>query len=166
MFAYQAWNLLTPELNHEVLETACQHEKKLYRRVVQEMAQNLRRRPQMLLEMPRAQRHELFRPLLGLPHFDVLGQNLIIVWLSKTQVQMMSRFLDALGISHDGKGYAESFPDEVEAGRLRAAVDALYAGFDAGRVSLYLRVLDRVSGVRWPELESMIPGDPVAAGQA
>lgn len=156
MFAHQAWSHLSPELNHEVLEAACLHEKKLYRRVVQEMAQNLRRRPQMLLEMPRRERHGLFQPLLGLPQFDLAAQNLIIVWLSETQAGMLVSFLDALGIAHDGKGYADAFPESVEPERLRAAVEGIYGAHDAGRVSLYLRVLDRISGVDWPGLENMI----------
>jgi hypothetical protein len=156
MFAFEAWKEVTPRLNHEVLEAAYAHEKKLYRRLVQEMAQNLRKRPQMLLDMPRAERHVLFHTLLALPHFDLLAQNLIILWLSKTQVPMMTAFLDALGISHDGKGCAEKFPDQVETERLRAAVDGLYSTFPPDAVGLYLRVMDRISGVDWPELPGLV----------
>jgi hypothetical protein len=156
MFAHEAWKEVTPPLNHEVLEASYAHEKKLYRRLVQEMAQNLRKRPQMLLDMPRTERHALFHPLLALPHFDLTAQNLIIVWLSETQAPMMAAFLDALGIGHDGKGYADGFPDQMEAGRLKAAVDSLYGAFPADAVGLYLRVMDRISGVDWSELPGLV----------
>jgi hypothetical protein len=159
MFAHEAWKLLTPELNHEVLEAAYTHEKKLYRRVVQEMAQNLRRRPQMLLETPRKDRHALFQPLLSLPHFELTSQNILIVWLAETQQPLMTTFLDALGIAHDGKGYADGFPETIDDARLKAAVEQLYAGFPAPKVNLYLGVLERISGVQWPNLAALIRKD-------
>lgn len=156
MFAYEAWKEVTLDLNHEVLEAAYVHEKKLYRRLVQEMAQNLRKRPQMLLEMPRRERHAVFYPLLQLPHFDLTAQNLIIVWLSKTKAPMMTAFLDALGIAHDGKGYADEFPETVDEAGLKRAVEELYDKFPHDAVGLYLRVLDRVSGVAWPALPALV----------
>jgi len=156
MFAHEAWKEVTPELNHEVLEAAYVHDKKLYRRLVQEMAQNLRKRPQMVLEMPRRERHAFFYPLLQLPHFDLHAQNLVIVWLAETQAPMMAAFLDALGIAHDGKGYADGFPEAVDEARLKQAVAGLYEGFPKDAVGLYLRVLDRVSGVEWPGLPALV----------
>jgi hypothetical protein len=143
-------------LNHEVLDAACLHDKKLYRRLMNDMAANLRKRPQALLALPRTERHVLFQPLLGLPQFDVLAQNLLIVWLGATQKEMMAAFLDALSIRHDGNGYAEGFPESVEDGVLRTAVDGLYARFPAPAVSLYLGVMDRISGVRWPNLSGLV----------
>jgi hypothetical protein len=156
MHAIEYWNLLSPALNHEILETACLNEKKLYRRVVDDLAANLRKRPKMILEMPRQARHELFRPLLGLPHFHIITQNLMIHWLATTQVSLMNTFLDELSIKHNDAGSVDAFPAQVDKARLSAAVDKLYAGFEQEKVTAYLSVFDSISGAKWADLESMI----------
>ena len=152
------------DLNHEVLDSACQNDKKLYRRLVQEMSANLRRRPQMLLQTPRAARHALFKPLLELPRFDTLAQNLLIQWLRASQVPMMNAFLEALGIPHDANGCAGAFPGAMDADKLRGAADKLYAAFVANRVTLFLSVFDRLSGAAWPEMESCLRRPASATG--
>lgn len=163
MFAHEAFQSMPAELNHEVLDAACLNDKKLYRRLMNDMAANLRKRPQALLALPRRERHVLFQPLLGLPQFDVLAQNLVINWLAETQVALMTAFLDTVGIAHDGKGYAEAFPESVDDAKLRGAVDALYAKFPEPAVTLYLGVMDRISGVQWPNLAGLIR-TPAAVG--
>lgn len=160
MYAYEVWNSVPQDLTHEILETAYVQEKRLYRQLVSEMAANLRKREQFLLKMPRAERHALFQPLLGLPNFEILGQNLFITWLGTTQEAMMVAFLDQLGIKHDGHGYAEGFPENVEADKLKKAVEALYAAFPEAKVNVYLGVMERVSGVSWPALAPLLKIKP------
>lgn len=156
MHAIEFWSTISPALNQEILETAYLNEKKLYRRVVEDLAANLRKRPKVILEMPRQARHELFRPLLQLPNFHVITQNLFIHWLATTQVPLMNAFLDALDIKHDGAGSVDSFPETIEKSRLSAAVDKLYAGFEQEKVTAYLSVFDSISGVNWTDLEALI----------
>ncbi len=161
MHAIEFWSTISPSLNQEILETAYLNEKKLYRRVVDDLAANLRKRPKVVLEMPRQARHELFRPLLQLPNLHILSQNLFIHWLATTQVPLMNAFLDALDIKHDGAGSVEAFPATVEKKKLSAAVDKLYAGFEQEKVSAYLSVFDSISGAKWDDLGSLIKAFPV-----
>ena len=141
--------MLSKELNHEILEVACLNEKRLYRHAVQDLSEVLRKRPQIILELPRVARHELFRPLLGLPQFDLLAGNLVVNWLRVSGEPMMVAFLDELGIAHDGHGCVEVFPAEVEEQRVAAACGMLYERFDAEQVGLYLRLFAGISGVDW-----------------
>lgn len=150
------WNTLSEELNHEILEAACTHEKKLYRHLVNDMSANLRKRPKKVLEIPRKDRHKLFQPLLGLPQFYMLAQNLVINWLGKTEEKMLVSFLDHLGIEHDGTGCAEQFPSEIEKGKLEEGVKKLYDNFSEEKVTVYLRVFERISGINWPSLKPLI----------
>jgi hypothetical protein len=156
MHAIEFWGTISPSLNQEILETAYLHEKKLYRRVVDDLAANLRKRPKMILEMPRAARHELFRPLLALPAFHLITQNLMIHWLATSQVALMNAFLDVLGIKHDGAGSVDAFPEKVEKSKLSAAVEKLYQDFESDKVTAYLSVFDSISGVEWADLNSLI----------
>jgi hypothetical protein len=156
MLVSELWSGLSPELNHEILESAYEGEKKLYRRVVQDLGAHLRKRPNLLLNLPRAERHQLFKPLLGMPHCDLLAQNLIMHWLGSTQSPLLVRFLDLTGVEHDGEGFAESFPELVEDARLKKAVETLYTEFDAEKVSLYLALFPSLTGAPWDNLAPLI----------
>lgn len=156
MHATELWATISANLNHEILEVSYTHEKKLYRRVVEDLAANLRKRASIILETPRLVRHELFRPLLQLPNFHVVTQNLMILWLAKTQVPMMTTFLDSLEIKHDGQGSVDAFPEAVDPIKLAKAVTVLYDTFPEEKVTAYLSVLDSVAGVNWPELVPLL----------
>ncbi|MDR1146087.1 MAG: hypothetical protein LBK71_08140 [Verrucomicrobiales bacterium] len=149
MRAFEIWPKLSKELNHEILETACLHEKRLYRHTVQDLSEAMRKRMPAVLELPRATRHELFQPLLGWSKFDVLGHNLVINWLRVAGEPMMVAFLDAVEVRHDGRGCTENFPATVAAAKLATACQLLYEKFPAEKVTLYLQLFPNISGVRW-----------------
>lgn len=163
MNAYQAWAGISHDLNHEILETAYSGNKKLYRLLLEDMAKNLRRRVVALQMMPRKERHLLFRPLLAQPQLHVIAQNLLMFWLSERQTPMLCQFLGALGIAHDEKGCAETFPETVEPAKLTEAVQRLYTDFPEETVSLYLTTFDVLSGKSWPELPPLIRPLPSSA---
>lgn len=156
MHAYQIWSSLPPELNHEILEAARLDNKKLYKILLDTMGQNLRRRVVMLQAMPRGQRHITFQAVLGQPQLQVMSQNLLMHWLVTRQSAMLCAFLDHLGIVHDGKGCADTFPETVPEDQLRKAVEDLYAKFDPARVTLYLSTFDVLSGQNWPTLAGLV----------
>lgn len=156
MNAYQAWSTLSPDLNHAILETAYTGNKKLYRLLLDDMGKNLRRRVVALQMMPRRERHLLFRPILAQPQLHVIAQNLLMFWLAETQVPLMRQFLSALGIEHDEKGCAETFPEKVDSDQLAKAVAGLYEAYPEEIVTLYLSTFDVLSGRAWPELPPLI----------
>ena len=158
MQTYEIWATLSPALNHEILDAAYRHDKRLYRDVVREAGEVLRKRPQIILEMPRAERHELFRPLLGLPAFNVQDNNLAVNWLRCAGEPMMVLFLDTLAIPHDGHGCVDKFPPTPDEVRLARACAALYEKFPAEQVSFYLRLFPLLSDGAW-QPEKFIPGD-------
>ena len=154
--AFELWGDLSKELNHQILQAAYLNEKRLYRHAVQELSGALRKRPQVILEIPRDQRHELFKPLLALPHFDTLGHNLIINWLGSVHTDMLVDFLDAAGVSHNGKGTAEEFPESVPAAKLEKACALLYGKYPAEEVTLYLKLFPNITGTSWSGLDKQI----------
>lgn len=156
MHAFQIWASLSQPLQHEILESSYFNQKKLYRLLIQDMADVLRKRPILLQALPRKERHMLFQPILGLPNYQVLSQNLLMQWLVEDQSKMMAAFLDALGIEHDGKGCVDSFPGEIDEAKLKAAVEKLYAEFPEEKVTVYLRTFDVLSGANWPSLNPLI----------
>jgi len=156
MYACELWKDLTPELHHELLEAVYLNNKKLYRNIVGQMAKNLRSRPERLLETPRTERHLLFQPILALPQFHLITQNILMDWLRHTQTPLLVHFLDALGIPHDGTGCTDTFPSQLDDSKLPAAVESLYASFPKDHVTLYLKTFDAVTGVDCPKLQELV----------
>lgn len=146
----EVWSGLSPEMNHKLLEAAYLHDKSLYRRLNGEMAKGLRKRPKQLLELPRSERHALFQPVLSLPIFAMLAQNVAIVWLSFYATAMMADFLDQLSVQHDGKGVCGSFPADVDQRTLEKAMRFLLDRHPREEVLFYLNIFPQVSGTRWP----------------
>ncbi|MEM1158205.1 MAG: hypothetical protein AAF649_00230 [Verrucomicrobiota bacterium] len=145
----EVWSELSPELNHRVLESGYLNDKTLYRKLNREMAKGLGKRPKGLLEMPRKERHALYQPLLGMPIYMVMAQNLTITWLSHEAASLLTTFLDQLGIEHDGKGCAENFPEEVSKAKLIKAMNSLMHESDKEGALFYLSIFPDISGVEW-----------------
>lgn len=160
MYACEIWGTLSADLSHQILEAAYLHNKKLYRRVVNDMAANLRKRPQRLLDTPRIERHPLFSPLLSAPQFDVLSQNLLMCWLAHEQTSLICAFLDQLGIPHDEKGFADNLGDEPSKETLTRAVSHLYDHYPQDVVTTYLQAFETICGVSWKELSPLIRTSP------
>lgn len=154
--ASQAWNQTAFQVQHEVLESAYFKNKKLYRLMLERASTVLKTRLPKLLEEPRAERHARLAPLLGTMAFDLITQNLLADWLFHHEQKMMAAFLDSLGISHDGSGCVDQFPETMEEEKLKKAVDHLYQTFDGDKVTLYLRIFEAVASCRWPALAGLI----------
>ena len=156
MHAYQIWKDLGPELNHEILDSACTENKKLYKQLLEEVSKALRVRPQKLLEASRKERHDRFHDLLGRPDFGILSQNLLMNWLDKSQRAMLVAFLDKLNLKHDGKGYVDEFPPTMDDVLLKKAVEHLYNTFEKEKVSTYLKTFDSIAACNWPLVEQLV----------
>lgn len=152
----EVWSELSPELNHRVLESGYLHDKALYRKLNREMAKGLGKRPKSILEMPRKERHGLYQPLLGMPIYMVMAQNLTINWLSNEATSLLTSFLDQLGIEHDGKGCAEDFPEEVPKAKLVKAMKSLVDAGDKDGALFYLCIFPDISGIEWKDYDKAL----------
>ncbi|MEM6821885.1 MAG: hypothetical protein AAF558_08110 [Verrucomicrobiota bacterium] len=150
------WSELDEALHHEILETSYLHDKALYRRLNQEMAKGLRKRPKQLLELPRKERHQGYQPLLAMPIYAILTQNLCINWLGKNRTSLLVDFLDALGISHDGNGCAEQFPGEVKDSALKKAMTSVVKKHGENAAIFYLRIFPDISGIDWDSYDKVL----------
>jgi len=151
----EAWTEASGDLNHLILESAYLHDKTLYRKLNQEMASNLRRRLTRILDLPRRERHDLYHPLLGTIPFAVLAQSLAVNWLSHEGNAMMSGFLDALSIPHDGHGCAQEFPESVPDKKLKSAVNQLSQSYPSEDLYFYLGIFEDLSGTQWDGLRAV-----------
>lgn len=156
---YELLGFMPAELSREILEYAYQADKPLYRGVLAAVAEANRVRPVFLERKPRVQRHAEMINALGRPRMEEAAATLLRGWLLKAQTQMLTEFLDTLGITHD-KGVVEDFPPSVDDEKLKTAVENLLAKHPKEKVTLYLNTIHATSGVQWPNLEALLGNDP------
>ena len=149
---------LTPGLATQILEDLRAQQKDLYKSALQSAAQAMKVRPVFLERQPRAERDRRIAATLGHVEMNLVAGNVIGAWLIKTQVPMLSEFLDALKIPHD-KGVVENLPESVEDGALTAAVEGLLATHPQEVVTLYLQAFYEMNEARWPHLALMLRDD-------
>lgn len=158
MNAQQILQAVAPELRQQILTYIQTDERPAYRAVIQSLAQQRKLRPQYILEKSRAQQAEWLLAQLALKSNDPVAEQLLQIWLLKTQGAMLTCFLDAVGIAHDGKGQVEDLPEEIAEDKAEAGIQALLAQYPAGQVALYLHMFQLQRPDGWVGLAKAMAG--------
>lgn len=140
MNAAQLLSSLPPEQAGELLTSLREADRGVYRAMVASAAARRRLRPAFLERKPLAERHAWMARELGRPGAGQAAAELIQSWLLICRQDMLTAFLDALGVPHDGHGVVESLPSEPPVEALRDAVQGLLARFPRWQVRLYLEM--------------------------
>jgi hypothetical protein len=149
---------MSPGLAAEVLETAYQNDRDVYRATLQAVAQARKVRPVFLERQPRKDRHHQMLATLSRASMEVAAGSLIRGWLMASEREMLKEFLDSLGITHKD-GAVEDLPSSVADDRLKSAVDALIAKHPHEKVAVYLQAFYRMNEAGWENLKTILESD-------
>jgi hypothetical protein len=149
---------MSPELSQEIVEHVFLNDKPVYRAVLAAVAEAHRVRPVFLERKPRKQRHADMIAVLSRPRLEEAAASLLRGWLLKSEQKMIAQFLEALDIPHKD-GVVDDFPEEIEADKLNAAIDALLEAFPPERVLIYLNTVRATGGVQWASLGQRLQED-------
>ena len=152
MKAQQILQAVGPELRQQIITYVQTDERPAYRAVIQSLAQARKLRPQFILEKSRAQQGEWLLNQLYMKTNDPVAEQLLQIWLLKSQGTMLITFLDAVGIPHDGKGQVEDLPEEISEEKAAAGIEALLALYPPQQVSLYLHMFQLQRPEGWAGL--------------
>ena len=157
--SHELLGFMSPALALDILTYAYETDKPLYRATLGAVAEARKLRPVFLERQPRPQRHAAMLATLARPALDMVAANLIRTWLLKKHKQMLTDFLDALGIAHQ-EGVVEDLPPTMDDAKVRAAVDALLAKHPPEAGAVYLNAFNEMNEVEWPSLKTMLESDP------
>lgn len=167
MKAHQLIQAINPELRAQILTYMQTDERPAYRAVIDSLASQRKLRPQFILEKSRAQQAEWLTAQLITKGNDPVAEQLLQIWLLKSQPKMLTTFLDAVGIPHDGKGQVEELPEEITEEKAKEGIAALLAAFPAPQVALYLAMFQLQRPEGFPGLTAAIAAnDAVKIGAA
>ena len=156
MTAQQILEAIGPELRTQILTFIQTDERPAYRAMVNSLAAARKLRPQFVLEKSRDKQQEWVVAQLNLKSNGPVIEQLIQIWLLKSQSQMLITFLTAVGIEHDGKGQVEELPEEIAEDKATAGIDALLAAYPAKQVALYLHMFQSQRPGGWEGLTKAI----------
>lgn len=156
MTAQQLLEAIGPELRTQILSYIQNDERPAYRAMLNSLAAARKLRPQFILEKSRAQQQEWLIQQLNLKVNGPVIEQLIQIWLLKSQSRMLITFLDAIGVEHDGKGQVENLPEEIAEDKASAGISALLAAYPAKQVALYLHMFQQQRAGGWEGLAKAI----------
>jgi hypothetical protein len=137
-----------------------EHEKPLYKNLIENLAKQRKLRPVFVERKPRVERFAWIKEALGRKQNEPIAANLLQIWLVSRHAKMLCDFLDSLGIKHDDNGTVDQIPPQPEKPALEAAVAGLLEKYDAPVVAVYLHAFQALDDTGWPALEEIIAADP------
>jgi len=157
--SHELLGFMSPSLALDILTYAFETDKPLYRATLSAVAEARHLRPVFMERQPRPQRHAAMLATLTRPALEAVTANLIRTWLLKKHKQMLTDFLDALGIPHQ-EGVVEDLPKAMDDAKIHAAVEALLVKHPPEAVAVYLHAFSEMNEVEWPALKTLLDSDP------
>lgn len=160
MTAYELFARLSPAESSEILEWLQESDRAAYRTCAGMLASRRKLRPVFVERKPKAERNVWMADNLGKPVNADLATEILQSWLLGAHGDMVCGFLDALKISHDGKGLLETLPQEPAVGEVDRAVGELFSTYPATAVLVYLNLFASMEMTEWPHLKKLVSTDP------
>src|SRR5687767_8154605 len=126
--AHELFGFMSPALSREILDFTAEHNRDLYKATIAGVAEAKKVRPVFLERKAREERHKDMVQVLSKPRLELIAGNLLRGWLIKKNNNMLTTFLDALGIEHK-EGAVDDLPPVMEDAKMHAAIDKLLATF-------------------------------------
>lgn len=160
MKAHLMFTAMPVELGQEIAGWLRDTERDVYRSALMSLAAQRKLRPVFITRKSKTEQAQWMIDQLKLRLNEAIGENLLQVWLMKGHSEMLVRFLDGIGVSHDGRGGIDGdIPAELDAEKVNAAVAALLAEFPSGRVAIYLNLFQLQQPNGWPAITDAIAAD-------
>jgi len=157
--AYELFGFMSPVLANEIVESTFSQNKDLYKTTLAAVAEARKVRPVFLQRKPRVDRHKDMIDMLGRPRMNIAAATLIRGWLMKNETDLLSDFLNALGIEHKD-GAVDDLPETVGDEKLSTAIHILLEKHPAEKVAVYLNAFAEMNEVHWPNLKTALDAEP------
>ena len=152
MKSHEIFQAITPELRTGILTWVQTEAKEAFNAALFEVGAKRKLRPQYFLPKSRQERVQWLVPYLGWKAYDGVTEQVLQLWLLKSKAAMLTTFLDAAEIKHDGEGQVDDLPDEISAKKAKAAVDATLKENPPMEVAIYLQLFQRQKDGGYPAL--------------
>lgn len=158
MTANEIFARLPADESSGILGWLQENDKPAYKASISLLAGRRKLRPIFVERKPRDERHAWMAAALTKPANADAATEILQAWILGGNRPMVLEFLEALGVSHED-GIIEDLPAEPTEGKVRAAVDALFAKYPAAAVVVYLNLFVSMDVTEWPVLRGLVASD-------
>ena len=160
MKAYYIFQQADEETISNILDWMRNQERAIYRAAVRELGALKKLRPEFIQRKPLQEQFSFIKKMLSWKPSNEIGDHLLQVWLLRKHQDMLTTFLNTLGIPHDGNGIVNELPETLDKEKLAKAVDELFEKYPAGVASVYLQMFQLQTEDGWEELAEVLANDP------
>lgn len=167
MKAYQLISSISSELKSEILRYVQTETREAFRTALLQIGAQRKLRPQYFQGKSREEQALWLAKQLELKVFDSVTEQILQLWLLKAKVPMLTAFLDAVGIKHDGNGQMDDLPDELTSEQVSKGVEAILADNTPEEAALYLHLFQTQRPEGWSAIaEALENNDKLKLKQA
>ena len=159
MRAHELFQQMSPGMARDIFHYMRTEQKDVYATAVGALAGQRKLRPVFVTRKRPEEQYEWLHKICQMKFADGIDENILQMWLLKARKEMLVTFLDEAGVEHDGDGGVEELPEDLEADKVKAAVDKLLSAHPSEEVALYLHLfqLQRLDG--WSAIADVLEND-------
>ena len=150
MKAHQLITAISPELQQEILNYLQKETREAFNTALFQVGASRKLRPQYFNRKSPSDRVTWLLGCLKTKAFDSIAEQLFQLWLLKAKTGMLTTFLDAAGIKHDGKGQVDELPDDLDADKVATGVEEMLKDHPGEHIAVYLRIFQLQRKDGWP----------------
>lgn len=135
-------------------------QKEVYQTAVATLAQGRKLRPVFIQKKRPEDQYVWLQKTTKLRGSEAVAEHLLQLWLLKAHQPLLVKFLDGVGIEHDGEGAADDLPDDLDAKKLKKTIDDLLGDHDAELIRIYLYTFQLQKGGGWEAINDLVASDP------
>ncbi len=150
---------MSPGMARDIFHYMRTEQKDVYHTAIGALAAQRKLRPVFVTKKRPEDQYAWLHKCAQMKYADGIDENILQMWLLKARQEMLVTFLDEAGVEHDGEGGVDDLPEELDADKVKAAVEALLAAHPSEEVALYLHVFQMQRSEGWPEITDILEND-------
>ena len=160
MKAHLMFHAMTPASSQAITGWLRETERAVFSSALASLAAQRKLRPIFVTRKTRTEQIAWMAEQLKSRLNEAIGENLLQIWLMKGRSEMLSTFLDAVGVKHDGKGGVDGdIPPTFDPAKVKAGADAILAKFPTGEVGVYLNLFQLQQPGGWQAITDLVASD-------
>jgi hypothetical protein len=155
---YQIFAAMEPEATRHFFEGLAEGAPVMFAQLVHAAAAAMKSRPAYVRKLPIEKQASAMRRALARVGADPLAEEMLAVYFLECRKELLTEWLDGLGIAHEDGSLKEDAPAQPEEGKLTGFVASFRTGEDASDRELLMRAFAAQSAIDWPALDALLEG--------
>jgi hypothetical protein len=152
MRSYQVFARMTRERAAQLMAVLAEEAPAVYSQAVAATSAAMKCRPKFVMRLPADRRADMVRRTLARVPANHLAEEVLATYFLECRKELLTEWLDALGLEHDEGLLKDDNPPAPAKKRLEKAVRDFLKGDDGEERELLVRAFAAQSAIDWPDL--------------